>query len=205
MGGKAQLNTFLRGLREVRVEKSSLISFEGRNVFADDLEVGDIEVGLELIISEGGRQEILFMYNPLSTSICTLGARAFSSSTPFFEDARRIMEPGVLSRVDEVVVNPLRVVRLDERTTSLHLEMDFVVRKETEGHNPTREMEDVVMDGENLFNESWLVGKFTRFSQFLGMPTKGFEVDIVGLLKKMKGMRGKNWEKKIGPLFLFDH
>ena len=40
--------------------------------------------------------------------------------------------------------------------------------------------------GDEDLDDAWINGKFTQFSRWLGMPTKGYEKDILWPLRKMK-------------------
>ena len=80
----------------------------------------------------------------------------------------------VLCRWEEGTMNPLRVVRIDEGIVNLPLEMHMVARKEVEGFSLTRETKEVVMDRDELVNESWLVRKFGEFQSIYGDAYRGF-------------------------------
>ena len=79
----------------------------------------------------------------------------------------------VLCRWEEGTMNPLRVVWIDEGIVNLPLEMHMVARKEVEGFSLTRETKEVVMDRDELVNESWLVRKFGEFQSISGDATLG--------------------------------
>ena len=134
-------------------------------------------------------------YSILSPSSFCIWRGQNSSSSPFSGVERPLVKvkegQGAIVKLKEsekeLSVNPLRVLLVEER--------DF--EKGDGGSIPKREVGDGVVEEEGKDVESWRYNCLAKFCHCLGMPTKGFEGEILKLLKKMKEKR-ERFEKVIG-------
>ena len=116
--------------------------------------------------------------------VCVWGGRDSASSSPFFGVKGALIEVEEGHDADvilkenerELFVNPFRVLLAEER----------VFEKGDGGSFPIRKGR-VEEEGGDV--ESWRYNSLASFCHCLGMPTKGFEEEILKLLNRMKERR----------------
>ena len=130
-----------------------------------------------------------------SRSFFSLGKRDFSSSSSLSgRDGMFVATDGGCSRgyISEIVggieLGPLRMILADGREaevsglSGLANEMTEEGMKDVFNSAPY----EIIEEGNEVGELSWQSSFLAKFSQCLGMPTKGFEGEILFLLKRMK-------------------
>ena len=129
-----------------------------------------------------------------SRSLSFLGKREMSlSSTPSGRDGESVAMAGVFNQSscsDEVggaIMGPLRMIWADGREAEV-LEIAGreagVFGEKSEGVTDRTIHED--MEREEEEEPCWQSSSLAKFSRYIGMPTEGFEGEILLLLKRMK-------------------
>ena len=128
------------------------------------------------------------------------GARGFSSSFPSHQkrvakrDCSRVCGLGIEVVEADVSIRPLSVVLADKSvaTTPSREERALVVVGET---SPKEINFMRWLECATELTKEWKSSCLTQFSDFLGMPTMGFEEEILALLKKwiMRKKQKNRW------------
>ena len=137
-------------------------------------------------------------------SLCSSGMGDSSTSTPFCGDlvvrASEDVEKGCMADKDEgICFNLLRIALADGCETHLEFVQEKG-RKEIDGEGFLVSSKDGKEE-----SDSWLMGSFARFFACLGLPTEGFEEEILHLMRKMNekklqeegGLIRKNHSQKV--------
>ena len=151
----------------------------------------------------------------LIDSLCSsrMGGNS-STSTSFCGDlvvrASEDVEKGCMANKDEgICLNPLRIVLADGCETHIREETRLEFAQEKGRKEIYREGFLVSSkDGEEE-SDSWLMGSFARFFACSGLPTEGFEEEILHLMRKMNekklqegGLIRKNHNQKVRCLIV---
>ena len=98
----------------------------------------------------------------------------------------------------EVSVDPLRVIWVDGSERGVSIDLEKVAKVHGGRVLLTKDVERGLEEEEGSVLDSWMNGSFVNFYHCLGMLTKGFEGEILSLLKRMerKKLKGNLAGKK---------
>ena len=83
-------------------------------------------------------------------------------------------------------VDPLRVIWAYGKERDAPIFLDEGVKESEGGEMPTKVVEKVLEEEDKGVLGSWMNGSFVKLFRCLGMPTEGFEGEILKLLRKME-------------------
>ena len=121
---------------------------------------------------------------------------AQSTPIPISVFGRPLLSGQGMSTPDKALV-PLRVVATDDRKWGLESPGAIIDVGEETGATGQRKTEVQLELLENWNYGSWESGCLAKFSEFLGFPTKGFEKEIMNLLRKLVDSQKMSKEKGI--------
>ena len=152
-------------------------------------------VNLTVFTNEALMEEASRYSDQSSCSLSSLGKRDISlSSTPSGRNGESVARTGVIiqssSSVEAggAVMGPLRMIWADGREAEV---LDSAGREvgafgeKTEG-DTNRTIHEDMEEREEEEEPCWQSSSLAKFSRYIGMPTEGFEGEILFLLKRMK-------------------